>query len=62
MPDEDDEIRRLLSQPAAKSLMLLGLGFVLFVVVLVALGQADRGSRNCARMPGRVRQVTRLPM
>jgi hypothetical protein len=42
MSDEDDEIRKLLHHRATTNLMLLfGLGFVLFVVLLVALGRAD---------------------
>ena len=42
MSDEDDEIRTLLRQPATTTLMLLlVLGFVLFVAVLMALSRAD---------------------
>jgi hypothetical protein len=42
MSDEDDEIQKLLRQPATTNLMLLlVLGFVLFVVVLTALSRAD---------------------
>ena len=42
MSDEDDEIRKLLGQPATTNLMLLLVfGLILFVVVLVALGHAD---------------------
>ena len=42
MSDEDDEIQKLLRQPATTNLMLLlVLGFVLFVVVLMALSRAD---------------------
>lgn len=42
MSDEDDEIEKLLCQPATTNLMLLlVLGFVVFVAVLMALGRAD---------------------
>jgi hypothetical protein len=43
MSDEDDEIEKLLRRPAATNLMLLLvlLGFVVFVAVLMALGRAD---------------------
>jgi hypothetical protein len=42
MSDEDDKIEKLLRLPAATNLMLLlVLGFVLFVVVLMALSRAD---------------------
>ena len=42
MSDEDDEIRKLLRQPATTNLMLLlVLGLVLCVVILLMLGRAD---------------------
>jgi hypothetical protein len=42
MYDEDDEIDKLLRQPATTNLMLLlVLGFVLSAAVLIALGRAD---------------------
>jgi hypothetical protein len=42
MSDEDDEIGKLLRQPATTNLMLLlVLGFVLVVVALLVMGRAD---------------------
>jgi hypothetical protein len=42
MPDKDDKIDQLVRHPATTNLMLLlVLGFVLFVVVLMALSRAD---------------------
>jgi hypothetical protein len=42
MSDEDDKIGKLLRLPATTNLMLLlVLGFVLFVVLLMALSRAD---------------------
>jgi hypothetical protein len=42
MSDEDDEIGKLLRQPATNNLMLLlVLASVLLVAVLMALGRAD---------------------
>ncbi|MGZ5824347.1 MAG: hypothetical protein ACXWJH_02380 [Hyphomicrobium sp.] len=42
MSDEDDKIGKLLRHPATTNLMLLlMLGFVLLVVVLMALSRAD---------------------
>jgi hypothetical protein len=42
MSDEDDEIEKLLRRPTTTNLMLLlVLGFVVFVAVLMALGRAD---------------------
>jgi hypothetical protein len=40
MPDKDDKIDQPVRHPATTNLMLL-LGFVLFVVVLMALSRAD---------------------
>jgi hypothetical protein len=42
MSDEDGKIEKLLRHPATTNLMLLlVLGFLLFVVVLMALSRAD---------------------
>jgi len=42
MSDEDDKIGKLVRLPATTNLMLLlVLGFVLFVVLLMALSRAD---------------------
>jgi hypothetical protein len=47
MSDDDDEIRKLLRQPATTNLtLLLVLGFVLVVVTLLVMGRADYTPRT----------------